>query len=102
MLATARNAREKNLLVLPVGVGTTEGEMIPDPDPQRQGDYLRDENGTVIKSHLEVAALQELARVSGGEYVELNSRALSQTLVDRLSVQSGQTSGGIPPDHPPD
>jgi Ca-activated chloride channel family protein len=84
MLATARDARKKNLLVLPVGVGTPEGEMIPDPDPQRQGDYLRDEKGAVIKSHLEVAALQELARVSGGEYVELNSQALSQTLVDHL------------------
>jgi Ca-activated chloride channel family protein len=31
-----------------------------------------------------VAALQELAHVAGGEYIELNSQALSQTLVDRL------------------
>ncbi len=84
MLQTAQRAREKGLLVLPVGVGTAEGEMIPDPDPQRQGEYVRDEKGNVIKSRLESAALQELAHLSGTEYVELNSRALTQTLVDRL------------------
>lgn len=84
MLATARDAREKSLLLLPVGVGTAEGALIPDPNPQNQGDFLRDEEGNVIKSRLESAALQELARVSGGEYVELNSQSLTQTLVNRL------------------
>src|SRR4051812_24811434 len=84
MLAGAREAQFKNLLVLPVGVGTPEGALIPDPEPQHQGEFLRDEKGNVIKSRLEAAALQELARTTGGEYVELNSEALTQTLVDRL------------------
>jgi Ca-activated chloride channel family protein len=84
MLETAREAREKNLLILPVGVGTADGELIPDPDPMRAGDFVRDEDGNPVKSQLEAAALEELARVSGSEYVELNSQALTQTLVDRL------------------
>lgn len=84
MLEAAKRAQEKNLLLLPVGVGTAEGALIPDPDPQNQGGFVQDENGNVVKSRLESAALQELAQASGGEYVELNSQALTQTLVDRL------------------
>lgn len=84
MLEAAKDAKEKNLLLLPVGVGTVEGALIPDPDPQNQGGFVRDESGNVVKSRLESAALRELAQVSGGDYVELNSQALTQTLVDGL------------------
>ena len=84
MEAAAKLAKEKGLLILPVGVGTTEGALIPDPDPQNQGDFIRDESGNVVKSRLESAALRDVAQLSGGEYVELNSQALTQTLVDRL------------------
>lgn len=84
MEAAAKLAKEKNILILPVGVGTAEGALIPDPNPQNQGDFIRDESGNVVKSRLEAAALQEIAQITGGEYVELNSQALTQTLVDRL------------------
>ncbi|MFZ4764185.1 MAG: hypothetical protein ACOYMN_04455, partial [Roseimicrobium sp.] len=84
MMEEARNAVEKGLRILPVGIGTADGALIPDPDPQYRGDWLRDENGNVINSRLETSALQELAKITGGEFIELNARALTQQLVSRL------------------
>jgi len=83
-LKAAKEAAKKNLLILPVGVGTVDGELIPDPDQQNQGDFVRDENGNVIRTRLEAGLLREVASITGGEYVELASQALTQSLVNRL------------------
>lgn len=83
----AKDAAEKHLLILPVGMGTAEGSLIPDPDPERRGDYLRDPRGNVIKTHLEAALLQEVAVITGGHYLELASQPLTQSVVDNLTAQ---------------
>lgn len=83
-LAAAKKAADNHLLILPVGMGTSEGELIPNPDPQGNNDYLRDENGNVVRSRLESGMLQEMARITGGEYVELASQALTQNTVNRI------------------
>jgi len=80
----AKDAARKHLLILPVGIGTTDGALIPDPDPQRRGDYMRDDNGKVINARLEADLLRDVARIAGGQYVELASQALTRTLVDGL------------------
>jgi Ca-activated chloride channel family protein len=86
-IKAAKDAAEKHLLILPVGMGTAEGSLIPDPDPEHHGDYLRDARGNVIKTHLESALLQEVAVITGGHYLELASQPLSQSVVDNLTAQ---------------
>lgn len=83
----AKEAAEKHLLVLPVGMGTHENSLIPDPDPEHRGDYLRDERGSVVKTHLESALLQEVAVITGARYLELASEPLTQGVVDDLMSQ---------------
>ena len=83
-LAAAKEAAKKKMLILPVGVGTVEGSLIPDPSPDRQGDYIRDETGKVVKARLEFDLLQQVATITGGQYVELASQPLSQRIVDRV------------------
>src|SRR3569623_1600168 len=68
-------------------MGSPDGSLIPDPDPDRRGDYLRDERGNVIKTHLEAALLQEVAVITGGRYMELSSQPLTQGIVDNLTAQ---------------
>jgi Ca-activated chloride channel homolog len=85
-LEAAKRAADKKLLILTVGLGTEDGEVIPDPDPQNQGDYVRDENGNVVRSRLDSAMLRDIAKVTGGEYVELANQALTQDLVNRLMI----------------
>jgi Ca-activated chloride channel family protein len=59
MFETAKDAREKNLLVLPVGVGTPDGELIPDPDLVIAFRYLRNRISLLV--NLPVESLSRLA-----------------------------------------
>lgn len=83
-LEAARNAADINMIILPVGVGTPDGTLIPDPNPLNDGGYIRDENGNIVKTRLESTLLREIGRITGGEYVELSSQPLTQTIVDRV------------------
>ncbi|RBP36568.1 Ca-activated chloride channel family protein [Roseimicrobium gellanilyticum] len=83
-MEAARKAADLNIIILPVGVGSVDGTLIPDPNPLNEGGYIRDENGNIVKSRLESGLLREVARITGGEYVELASQPLTQTIVDRV------------------
>ena len=80
----AQQAAKKNILILTVGVGTEEGALIPDPDPDRQGDYVRDRSGNVVKTKLEGSVLQEIAATTRGRYMKLGSQPLATSVVREL------------------
>ena len=89
----AQQAAKKNVLVLTVGVGTEVGALIPDPDPERVGDYVRDRSGNVVKTRLEDGVLQEIATATRGRYLKLGSQPLAVTVVrDLLSALQAQTN----------
>jgi Ca-activated chloride channel family protein len=67
-----------------VGVGTEQGSLIPDPDPDRRGDFVRDHEGKVVKTVLQPAVLQEVAKVTGGQYFKLSAQGLADSLVGDL------------------
>jgi Ca-activated chloride channel family protein len=77
----AQQAAKKNVLVLTVGVGTPEGSLIPDPDPDRVGDFIRDAEGNVVKTRLEPAPLQEIAAITRGRYLRLGSQGVAADVV---------------------
>ena len=77
-----QKAREKKLVILTVGVGTDSGSLIPDPDPEKSGDFIRDPgSGKPVLSRLEEATLQKMAKETGGRYLRLGSQALSASVV---------------------
>lgn len=86
ILAAAREAAEKHLLVLPVGVGTVPGDVIPDPEPEPGNamGYVTDASGNIVHSRLEAEVLRQVAQITGGEYIELGAQALTRPLVERL------------------
>ncbi|SKA98285.1 Ca-activated chloride channel family protein [Prosthecobacter debontii] len=89
----AQQATKKNILVLTVGVGTDAGSLIPDPDPERQGDYIRDRQGNVVKTKLESTVLQEIATTTRGRYLKLGSQPLAASVVrELLSALQAQTN----------
>ena len=89
----AQQAAKKNILILTVGVGTEAGSLIPDPDPDRQGDYVRDRSGNVVKTTLQGAVLQEVATATRGRYLKLGSQPLAATVVrDLLSALQAQAN----------
>ena len=88
------------VIVATVGVGTDVGTLIPNPEVE--GDYIRDEAGNVVRSQLQSAVLQQLASGTGGRFLKLGEQPLNrhtiQPLLDRLSEQQSanrQTSRPI-------
>lgn len=88
------------VIVVTVGVGTENGTLIPNPEVE--GDYIRDEAGNVVRSQLQSGVLQQLASATGGRFLKLDVQPLSrqsiQPVLDRLTEQQSanrQTSRPI-------
>lgn len=62
-------AKENNLKVLTIGVGTEKGERIPIKISGVTHGFLRDMNNDVVITKLDSQILREIARESGGSYV---------------------------------
>ena len=70
-LAAAKVAAEhEGLKIYTVGIGTSEGELIPLPS-DLGGGFVKDEKGAPVKSRLDEAGLQAIASATGGAYVHL-------------------------------
>jgi Ca-activated chloride channel family protein len=63
--AAAKRASERGVKVFTVGIGTSEGELIP----AEGGTFLKDRKGNVVKSRLDEKTLQDVATATGGVYV---------------------------------
>ena len=84
--AIARQAREEGVVLFAAGVGETEGVPIPMSVNGRRTTYKQDRNGTIIRTRLEEAALQQLAQ--DGAYFRIartsSSLAKISTSLERL------------------
>lgn len=67
-LSLLGDLKKKNVRVYAIGVGSTEGELIPDSE-DGQASFLKDRSGNVVKSSLREDVLQRLALETGGAYV---------------------------------
>jgi Ca-activated chloride channel family protein len=70
--------------IFTVGVGTPEGSLIPLPDANGGTDFLKDDQGEYVKSHLDEAKLKEIADATGGFYVHLdNGPATAKAIIEQ-------------------
>jgi len=82
-LAAAQNAAKEGLKIFTVGIGSTEGTLVQVADGKGNSDYVRDEQGQVVKSKLNETLLQEIATAAGGFYLPLRGANTVDTLYDR-------------------
>ncbi|MCX6895216.1 MAG: VWA domain-containing protein [Verrucomicrobia bacterium] len=75
-LAAAQAAAKDGLKIFTIGVGTTEGELL---NPS----LVRDEHGSVVKSHLNEKLLQDIAQATGGFYLPLRGAKTIDTLYEK-------------------
>jgi len=81
VLEAAKRAATAGLRIYTVGIGTAEGELLRIKDAQGNDDYVRDEQGNVVKSHLNEHLLQEIASATeGGFYLPLRGAKTMETL----------------------
>ena len=83
VIAAAQNAAKAGLKIFTVGIGTAAGDLIRITDAKGNSDYLRDENGNVLKSHLNEPLLQQIARSTGGFYLPLRGADTMDVLYER-------------------
>ncbi len=61
-----KRATDRGIKVYTVGIGTTEGDLIPLPNTTG---YVKNREGQVVKSRLDEKTLQKIALDTGGAYV---------------------------------
>jgi len=80
VIDTATKAHENGMTIFTVGVGTSEGELIPETTAAGSG-YKKDANGKFITSKLDEKTLQKIADTGGGIYVPLGNRGQGLTAI---------------------
>ena len=64
------------LRIFTVGVGTTDGSLISVPGENGTSEFIKDAEGNFVKSRLDEAKLRQIAELTGGFYVHLQSGGL--------------------------
>jgi Ca-activated chloride channel homolog len=82
-LVAAQNAAKAGLKIFTIGIGTAAGDLIRVTDANGNSDYVRDEQGNVVKSHLNEALLQQIAGTAGGFYLPMRGANTVDTLYER-------------------
>jgi Ca-activated chloride channel family protein len=91
--AAAEEAAKQGLKIFTVGIGSAEGTLVTVNDANGGSDYLRDEQGQVLKSHLNEALLKDIARVTGGFYLPLHGANTMDLLYDQGLSQLPKSEG---------
>ena len=78
-----QNAAKAGLKIFTIGIGTPAGELVRLTDANGNPDYVRDEQGNVVKSHLNEKLLQDIAAATGGFYLQMRGANAMDTLYER-------------------
>lgn len=83
-LDAAQKAAKAGLRIFTIGVGTPDGELLRIKDAKNREDFVRDEQGNVVKSHLNAELLQQIAGATeGGFYLPLQGTKVMEVLYER-------------------
>ncbi|MDP9098086.1 MAG: hypothetical protein M3N48_03720, partial [Verrucomicrobiota bacterium] len=91
-LATAKAAADAGVRIYTVGVGTSEGSLIPLSGEGGGTAFVKDSNGQVVKSKLDEKRLKGIAETTGGFYIHLEDgpRTMKQLFDEGLAkMQTG-------------
>jgi Ca-activated chloride channel homolog len=82
-LDAAKKAAEEGMRIFTVGVGTPNGELLRVSDGKGRTDYIRDDQGNVVKSRLNEKLLREISEASHGFYMLLAGANTMDLLYER-------------------
>jgi Ca-activated chloride channel family protein len=82
----AEEAKKEGIKIFCIGIGTKEGELIPVTDETGQKSFLKDNQGNVVKSHLDETSLQKIALKTGGVYVRATNAEFGLELIYRERI----------------
>ncbi len=74
VLDAAKAAAQSGLKIYTVGVGTANGDLIPERDDSGNVGYHHDASGQIVQSKLDESMLRRIAEATGGAYLPLGQR----------------------------
>ena len=80
-ITAAQQVAKSGVKIFTVGVGSTTGELVPIPSENGGADFAKDENGQLVKSHLDDATLKKIAEATGGMYQPLGAQGEGLTTI---------------------
>ena len=88
---TAKSAHERGYNVYVLGIGSTNGAPVPDPDT---GNYMIDNQGNTVMSRLNEQMCREVAQAGGGAYIHVDNNSSAQRLLDEEldKLEKGETT----------
>ncbi|MFQ5600626.1 MAG: VWA domain-containing protein [Candidatus Krumholzibacteriia bacterium] len=97
-IAEAKKAAEEGLVVYTIGIGSPDGEPIPERDDAgRVAGYKKDRRGKVVTSRLDEATLRAIAEESHGRYFRASPRGieLAAVLEDLQAIEKKELEGNL-------
>ncbi len=82
----AEEAKNEGIKIFCIGIGTKGGELIPVMDEAGKKSFLKDNQGNVVKSHLDETSLQKIALSTGGLYARATNAEFGLELVYRERI----------------
>ena len=83
-LEAAQAAAKEGMKIFTIGIGTAEGELLRVKDAKGRTDYIRDNQGNVVKSRLNESLLQQIAGATdGGFYLPMRGAKTIDTLYEK-------------------
>lgn len=76
-----KEAQKTGIKIYAVGVGTSEGELIPVIDERQERAYLADKQGNTVKTRLDEELLKKITIPTGGSYVRATGVDFGLTLL---------------------
>ena len=86
-LKAAAKAKQANITIHTIGVGTAQGELIEVQDSDGKPGYIKDQQGQIVKSRLNEKALQELAFAAEGTYIRSMSTEFGLELLYNSKIE---------------
>jgi Ca-activated chloride channel family protein len=82
-LEAAKRAAKRGVLIFTVGIGTPNGELLRQRDETGALNYIKDDQGNVVKSRLNEALLTQIATTANGFYLPMSGATTVDVLYER-------------------
>ena len=94
-LEAVEKAAQAGLRIFTIGVGTPNGELLPQRDEKGATSFVKDDQGNPVKSRLNETLLRQIATTGGGFYLPLSGAKTMDILYERglapLPTSEGST-----------
>ena len=94
-IAAAKEAAASGVTIFTIGIGSTEGSLIPITNQRGQQEFVKGPDGKPVTSRLDAARLNEIANLSNGFYLALAPDAAKQLFEAGIKPMERKESGGI-------